>query len=182
MPSGRLSCATGRAAMMLLRGDAWRCGVDARRFRRGHGGLRVRAAVRTTPQAMVDRGAKAVIGWDGLVSGRIMTKRPLSCYDCWSARGLALGQAVQRTMADVGSTAHGMRLTWARNRRRRDAALTLVGGNRPCTPSFTLQQPRSPATYSRPAPAPSGRSYRYNGGGGEIGAPSLWRAGAADNR
>jgi len=55
-----------------------------------------------TPRALVDKGAKAVIGWDGLVSGAHTDEATAELLRLLVSDGMTLGQAVQRTMADVG--------------------------------------------------------------------------------
>jgi hypothetical protein len=54
-----------------------------------------------TPRELVARGAKAVIGWDGLVSGP-HTDAATEVLLRYLLEGATLGQAVQKTMSEVG--------------------------------------------------------------------------------
>lgn len=55
-----------------------------------------------TPKALVERGAKAVIGWDSLVSATETDAATERLLQHLAAEGLPLGEAVQKTMAEVG--------------------------------------------------------------------------------
>jgi len=55
-----------------------------------------------TAQAFMDKGAGAVVGWDGLVSGSYTDQATQALLQKLAAEGLPLGEAVQRTMAEVG--------------------------------------------------------------------------------
>lgn len=54
-----------------------------------------------TPRALVEKGAKAVVGWDGLVSGA-HTDAATEALLGHLLEGATLGQAVQKTMSEVG--------------------------------------------------------------------------------
>jgi flagellar basal body-associated protein FliL len=56
-----------------------------------------------TAQAFVDKGAGAVIGWDSLVSGPHTDKATQALIQKLVAEGLPVGEAIRRTMAEVGS-------------------------------------------------------------------------------
>jgi hypothetical protein len=56
-----------------------------------------------TPKALVDKGAKAVIGWDGLVSATHTDAATERLLQYLVVDGLTMGQAVQKTMAEVGA-------------------------------------------------------------------------------
>jgi hypothetical protein len=55
-----------------------------------------------TPRALVEKGAKAVIGWDGLVSAAHTDEATESLLQHLLVDGLTMGQAVQKTNAEVG--------------------------------------------------------------------------------
>jgi hypothetical protein len=55
-----------------------------------------------TAQEFVDKGAGAVIGWDGLVSGSHTDQATKSFLQKTIVQGLPLGDAVRQTMAEVG--------------------------------------------------------------------------------
>jgi len=56
-----------------------------------------------TPKALVERGAKAVIGWDGLVTSAQTDTATERLLQHLVVEGLPLGEAVQKTMAEVGA-------------------------------------------------------------------------------
>jgi len=56
-----------------------------------------------TPKALVDKGAKAVIGWDGLVSAAHTDAATERLLQYLVVDGLTMGQAVQKTLAEVGT-------------------------------------------------------------------------------
>ena len=56
-----------------------------------------------TPKALVERGAKAVIGWDSLVSAAQTDAATERLLQHLAVEGLPLGEAVQKTMAEVGT-------------------------------------------------------------------------------
>jgi hypothetical protein len=56
-----------------------------------------------TPKALVDKGAKAVIGWDGLVSATHTDAATERLLQYLVVDGRTMGQAVQKAMADVGT-------------------------------------------------------------------------------
>lgn len=56
-----------------------------------------------TPKALVDKGARAVIGWDGLVSASHTDAATERLLQYLVVDGLTMGQAVQKTMAEVGA-------------------------------------------------------------------------------
>jgi hypothetical protein len=56
-----------------------------------------------TPKALVDKGAKAVIGWDGLVSAAHTDEATERLLQYLVVDGLPMGEAVQKTMAEVGT-------------------------------------------------------------------------------
>ena len=55
-----------------------------------------------TPKSLVGKGAKAVVGWDGLVSAAHTDAATERLLQHLVVEGLPLGQAVQETMAEVG--------------------------------------------------------------------------------
>ena len=55
-----------------------------------------------TPEALVERGAKAVIGWDALVSAAQTDTATERLLQHLVVEGLPLGEAVQKTMSEVG--------------------------------------------------------------------------------
>jgi len=56
-----------------------------------------------TPKALVEKGAKAVIGWDALVSAAQTDAATERLLQHLVAEGLPMGEAVQKTMADGGT-------------------------------------------------------------------------------
>ena len=56
-----------------------------------------------TPQALVEKGAKAVIGWDGLVTSSHTDAATERLLQHLVVEGLPLGEAVQKAMTDVGT-------------------------------------------------------------------------------
>jgi len=56
-----------------------------------------------TPKALVERGAKAVIGWDALVSAAETDAATERLLQHLAVEGLPLGEAIAKTMADVGT-------------------------------------------------------------------------------
>jgi hypothetical protein len=55
-----------------------------------------------TPKALVDKGAKAVIGWDALVSATETDTATERLLQHLAVEGLPMGEAVQKTMSEVG--------------------------------------------------------------------------------
>lgn len=56
-----------------------------------------------TAQAFIDKGVGAVVGWDGLVSAAHTDKATQSLLQKLVPEGMPLGEAIKRTMAEVGA-------------------------------------------------------------------------------